>query len=88
MLSGFSWKSDYLRYHRTTNGSTYYRPSAQRVDLPARINTFDLQRAFPSARGSVTTPSPHRSYKVLRNINRITIAIAIRLILRTRLTPG
>ena len=35
--------------------------SALTADLPAVINAYTLQRAIPSARGSFTAPSPHRS---------------------------
>ena len=46
--------------------------SAQKVDLPAFISAYRLHRANPSARGGVTAPSPHRSARKLRNINRIS----------------
>ena len=36
MLSGFSRKPDYHRYHLAPQGSAYCRVSASRVDLPAR----------------------------------------------------
>ena len=45
--------------------------SALEVDLPASINAYTLQRTIPSVRGSVTSPSPHRSYGKSRNINRV-----------------
>ena len=41
-------------------GFAYYRVSALRVDLPARIGAYALQRPFPSGRGGVTSASPHR----------------------------
>ena len=70
-LSGFSRQHDYLRYHRPPKGTAYSRASARKVDLPAFLITYTLQRAFPSARGSVTTASPHRSQGKSRNINRV-----------------
>src|SRR5690606_7222856 len=84
-LSGFSRKSAYLRYPRTRrlavlsgfskNGGFAYRPY-----------TYTLQRTIPSVRGSVTTPSPHRSYKKYGNINPLSIGFPIRVHLRPRLT--
>ena len=41
-------------------GFAYYRLSARTVDFPAILCTYGLQRPFPSGRGSVTSPSPHR----------------------------
>ena len=57
-LSGFSRESGYLRYRLPPGGMPYYRVSAQETDLPVSIGTYALQRAHPSARGSVTAPSP------------------------------
>ena len=48
--------------------------------------TYPLKRAIPSARGRVTPPSPLRSRRRLRNLERISIGSAIRLPLRARLT--
>ena len=84
-LSGFSWKSDYLLYplgrsfavllaFSRTGGFAY--PSY----------TYSLQRSIPSDRGSVTTPSPHRSYKKYWNINQLSIDYPLRVRLRPRLT--
>ena len=71
-LSGFSWKSVYLLYQRRRSfavllgfsrvGGFAYRPY-----------TYAFQRTIPSVRGSVTTPSPHRSYKKYWNINQLSI---------------
>ena len=58
MLSGFSRKQDYRHSRLPPKGMPYFRISAQVVDLPATLITYVLQRAFPSARGSVTTASP------------------------------
>ena len=57
-LSGFSRQQDYLLCQLPPKGMPYSRISAQVVDLPATLITYVLQRAFPSARGSVTTASP------------------------------
>ena len=61
MLSAFSREYDYPHYRIAPKGVPYYRASALNADLPAYINTFALQRAIPSARGGVTSPSAHRS---------------------------
>lgn len=73
-LSGFSWKSVYLLYQRRRSfavllgfsrvGGFAYRPY-----------TYAFQRTIPSVRGSVTTPSPHRSYKKYWNINQLSIGL-------------
>ena len=84
-LSGFSWKSDYLRYlvsrrfpvlsaFSTIGGFAY------------RMYTYSLQRPNPSDRGSSTTPSPHRSYKRYGNIKPLSIDYPLRVRLRPRLT--
>ena len=70
-LSGFSREYDYLHCRLPPRGMPYFRVSAQGVDLPAPLGTYALQRAFPSARGSVTAPSPRRSHGKSRNINRV-----------------
>ena len=72
-LSGFSRESDYLRYCPSPKEPAYFRVSAQGVDLPAPIKTYARQRAIPSARGSVTAPSPlFRPMWKSRNINRVS----------------
>ena len=57
-LSGFSRQHGYLLCQLLPKKVPYCRLSAQGVDLPAPISAYNLQRAFPSARGSVTTASP------------------------------
>lgn len=84
-LSGFSWKSDYLRY-----------PLARRFAVLSAFGivggfachryTYGLQRTIPSVRGSVTTPSPHRIYKRYGNIKPLSIEFPLRVLLRSRLT--
>ncbi len=85
MLSGFSWERDYHRCQLAPEGSLYCRLSAHEVDLPASC----LPTAFnvrPSVRGCVTSPSPHRSAPGYRNLDRLSIGCALRLLLRPRLT--
>ncbi len=84
-LSGFSWKSDYLRY-----------PLARRLAVLSAFSivggfayhryTYGLQRTIPSVRGSSTTPSPHRIYKRYGNIKPLSIEYPLRVLLRPRLT--
>ena len=57
-LSGFSREYGYLHYQMSPKGLPYFQVSAQDVDLPASLIAYTLQRARPSARGSVTAPSP------------------------------
>ena len=88
-LSGFSRESGYLHCQMSPKGLPYFRVSAQGVDLPAPINAYALQRAIPSARGSVTAPSPQFAQHGSHGILTVSaIAFAVRLMLRTRLTPG
>ena len=54
-------------------------------DLPAGL-PYGLQRAIPSARGPSTPPSLLRIRVGCWNINQLSIGLALRLILRTRLT--
>ena len=67
-------------------GSPYCPASARRVDLPARLLAFAVQRAFPSARGLSASPSPHRPAAGLQNLYCMSIGSASRLPLRSRLT--
>ena len=88
LFSGFSREYGYQRYPRCPEALRYYRTSAQRVDLPARLITYMLQPPIPSGGGCVTSPSPRHAHCRYRNINRFAIGLAFRLILRTRLTLG
>ena len=84
-LSGFSWKSDYLRYplaRRLAVLSTF----GTHGGFAYRAYTYRLQRPIPSGRGSSTTPSPHRNYKRYGNINPLSIDYPLRVRLRPRLT--
>ena len=71
-LSGFSREYGYLHCQVPPRGIPYFRVSALRVDLPARIYAYALQRAVPSARGSVTAPSPRRPTWKSRNVDRVS----------------
>ena len=86
MLRGFSWEHGYHRCRRSPGGLPFCPASARRVDLPARLGTFAVQRTIPSVRGCVTSPSPHRSLHGCRNFYRLSIDCASRLCLRSRLT--
>ena len=84
-LSGFSWKSDYLHYPRPRRFAVLSAFS-KTGGFAYRSYTYSLQRSIPSDRGSVTTPSPHRSYKKYGNINPLSIEYPLRVLLRPRLT--
>ena len=88
-LSGFSRESGYLHYYHFPKEAVYFQVSAQKVDLPAFLNAYILQRGHPSPRGSVTAPSPQIAHYGSHGILTVSaIALAVRLMLRTRLTPG
>ena len=55
-------------------------------DFPPGALPTPLQRALPSARARFAPPSPLRSGSRCRNLQRLPIGLALRLILRTRLT--
>ena len=84
-LSGFSWKSDYLRY-RVPRRFCVLSTFSWIGGFAYRPNTYRLQRTIPSVRGSVTTPSPHRIYKEYGNIKPLSIGCPLRVRLRPRLT--
>ena len=86
--SGFSRESGYRLSRLGPKSAAYSRASAPGVGLPAPVNAFALQPPVPSGGGRATPPSPRRALRQQRNINRSAIGLAIRLILRTRLTPG
>ena len=85
-FSGFSWEPDYRRCLLAPKGSQYCLRSARKVDLPASLGAYALQRAIPSARGRVTSPSPRRSAAGWQNLYCLSIGFASRLLLRSRLT--
>ena len=84
-LSGFSREHDYPRYRRSRSLavlSGFSKPPG----FAWGAYTYALQRTIPSVRGGATSPSPRRSNKKYGNINPLSIGIALRLILRPRLT--
>ncbi len=88
VLSGFSGEYGYPRCQEPPEGIPYCRLSAREAYFTASLSAYSLQRAIPSARGGVTAPSPRRSPRKSRNVDREAIGIAARLSLRARLTPG
>ena len=85
-LSGFSREHVSARCPLAPGGSRYCRVSAaRRICLPD-VKPTSLQRAIPSARGVSTSPSPRRPRAGCRNLDRLSIGIAVRLTLRPRLT--
>ena len=54
--------------------------------LLTRASTYTLQPGIPSPGGPFTPPSPHRSDRQCRNVDRLAIGIGLRLSLRARLT--
>ena len=70
---------------RSPVGSRYYQVRKRGPDLPRPLS-YTLQRAIPSARGPVTSPSLLRFRVGCWNINQLSIGFALRLILRPRLT--
>ena len=84
MLSGFSREHGYRRCHLARGLGVLSAFSTPRGFACARY-TYGLQRAIPSARGRVTSPSPHRSCLGCRNVDRLSIGFALRLPLRSRL---
>ena len=70
---------------RSPGGPRYYHLRNRPADLPAGLS-YGLQRAIPSARGPSTPPSLLRIRAGCWNINQLSIGLALRLILRTRLT--
>ena len=71
-LSGFSREYAYLRCRILPRKIPYCRVSAQVVDLPATLSAYARKRAVPSARGSVTAPSPRRPNGKSRNVDRVS----------------
>ena len=85
-LSGFSREPGYRHCRIAPGGAPYYRASALRVCFTARIYAFALQPPIPSGGGRVTSPSPHRTRVSSGILTASSIGLALRLILRTRLT--
>ena len=70
---------------RSAEASRYYQVRNRPGDLPPRLS-YTLQRTCPSVRGIVTSPSLLRFHAGCWNINQLSIRLALRLIVRTRLT--
>ena len=70
---------------RSPGGPRYSHLRDRPADLPAGL-PYGLQRAIPSARGPSTPPSLLRIRVGCWNINQLSIGLALRLILRSRLT--
>ena len=85
VLSGFSREHGYRRCPLPRRVAVL-SGSARLGGLSCLPSAYPLQRAFPSARGRVTSPSPLRSRHRLRNVHRIAIRSALRLPVRSRLT--
>ena len=85
-LRGFSWKLAWGHCRFGPRASAYYRVSAQGRGFPRPLTAYALQRPIPSGRSPYAPSSPHRSHNGCRNVDRLAIGIAFRLILRSRLT--
>ena len=70
---------------RSPGGPRYYHLRDRPADLPAGL-PYGLQRAIPSARGPSTSPSLPRIRVGCWNVDQLSIGLALRLILRPRLT--
>ncbi len=87
MLSGFSRKYGYPRCRRLPEEEAYCRLSAQRVDLPALLSTYGLQRPFFRQGAVVSLLRLHVAPAEGHGILTVSaIGLAVRLSLRTRLT--
>ena len=69
---------------RSPEGSRYFRVRHP-GELPPAY-TYALKPGIPSPGGPFTPPSPHRSARQCRNVDRLAIGFGLRLRLRTRLT--
>ena len=74
-----------LRPFGSAEASPYYQVRNLPGDLPPGMS-YTLQRGYPSPRRTVTSPSLLRICVGCWNINQLSIGLALRLILRTRLT--
>ena len=70
---------------RSPEGPRYYHVRDRPGDLPPRL-PYTLQRTLPSVRGSFTPPSLLRTTAGCWNVDQLSIAFALRLMLRPRLT--
>ena len=69
----------------SAGASEYFQVRNHPGDLPPGLS-YALQRANPSARGPFTSPSLLRLCAKCWNVNQLSIGLAFRLILRSRLT--
>ena len=72
MRSGFSREYDYPRSRPPPGGRPYCRPSARGAYFTTPLSAYTRQRAVPSARGGSTAPSPRRSARQSRNLDRVS----------------
>ena len=86
MLRGFSRKSTWGHCRLRPEASAYCRVSARGPDFPGPLPAYALQRTIPSVRSPYVPSSPRRSHSGCRNVDRLAIGFALRLILRSRLT--
>ena len=84
-LRRFSREHDYLRFPLARRLAVL-SGSAQSGDLPPPLYTYTLQRAIPSARGSVTSPSLRRSWASHGIFTVSSIWFSFRMPIRSRLT--
>ena len=70
---------------RSPEGSRYFQVRDRPADLPAGL-PYTLQRTLPSVRGASTSPSLLRFLAGCWNVDQLSIGLAFRLILRSRLT--
>ena len=84
-LRGFSREHGYLRFPLARRLAVL-SGSAQSGDLPPPLYTYTLQRAIPSARGSVTSPSLRRSWASHGIFTVSSIWFSFRMPIRSRLT--
>ena len=70
---------------RSPGGLRYCHVRKRAADLPAAL-PYTLQRTIPSVRGPSTSPSLLRIRVGCWNVDQLSIGIAVRLILRPRLT--
>ena len=77
-----SWLTSAIR---SAEASRYFQVRNHPGDLPPGLS-YTLQRTFPSVRGIFTPPSLLRIAAGCWNIDQLSIRLALRLIVRTRLT--
>ena len=88
LLSGFSRQYDYPRCHPPPEGPAYYRVSARTAYLTTVLNTYTLQRAF-RRHAAVSLLRPRVTHAASHGLLTVSaIRLAVRLSVRSRLTPG